>query len=191
MFRRKQQLSFPVYSHPVFNLAGYQVYEALEIKRVEQRQQQWSQQDNSVVSKLHDLCDKVESAQAEQQQLLESQLAEMRSTILQAVSGNSDSTTPDDNTSAPDGMPVVSGAADVMSALRLPVFPDKIYNLESFFTGWIQLDKQLFDAHASVVQGVGVQKNGKPTGSALRCCQTIPHLHGHCLVYGSSRRPCV
>lgn len=159
MFRRSTQLSFPVYSHPVFNLALWKIYSVEEAKRVELKEKLWAEKDANLVSQLQQMRSQLESAQADQvkqlQSALEAKLAEISDSIEQAVSRQLAESGGNGSSSGVEGslMSVGSSGVGVGGVLQLPVFPDKVYSITNFYSSWAQGDRAIFKQHIDAFKG--------------------------------------
>jgi len=159
VFRSPTQLTFPVYGHPVFNLGMWKVFCLEESRRVELKEKLWAEKDANLVAQLQDMRAGLEAAQADQvkqlQTALEAKLKEISDGIEQAVSRQLGSA----GAAAAGGVAVagtLSEASSVGSSdgvLPLPVFPDKVYSITSFYESWVQGDRGVFQRHIDAFKG--------------------------------------
>ena len=163
VFRRSTQLTFPVYSHPVFNLAVWTLHSIQEAKRVELKEKLWAEKDAALVAQLQQMRSQLESAQADQvkqlQSALETKLAEISDSIEQAVSRQLAANGATDGAGSSGGgvegslMSVASSGVGAGGVLSLPVFPDKVYSITNFYSSWVQGDRGIFRKHTEAFKG--------------------------------------
>jgi hypothetical protein len=165
VFRRPTQLTFPVYGHPVFNLGMSNVFCLEESRRVELKEKLWAEKDANLVAQLQDMRAGLEAAHADQvkqlQTALEAKMKDISDGIEQAVSRQLSGEAGGSGVAAAGGgvaaagtlMSVSSSVGSSDGVLPLPVFPDKVYSITSFYESWVQGDRGGFQRHIDAFKG--------------------------------------
>lgn len=121
--KRERLTGFPPYSHPVFNAQIWNQYEEEERQRTDERMQAWNSKDADVNIRLDQLKEIQEAGARRQEQALNDLIA----TFGKRVD--------------------ISAPKETLFVAQLPTFPDKILDMTTFYTGWIEHDSQLLQSH--------------------------------------------
>jgi hypothetical protein len=120
----------------------------------------WAEKDANLVAQLQDMRAGLEAAQADQvkqlQTALEAKLKEISDGIEQAVSrqlGGSEAAVSAGVAAAGTLMSASSSVGSGDGVLPLPVFPDKVYSITSFYNSWVQGDRDMFQRHIDAFKG--------------------------------------
>lgn len=128
--KRDVNPTFPPYSHPVFSTLLWNQYKEGEAQRVAAREKTWKNKDSDVKGCLEQLREAQEASARRHEKALRE--------IIDSFSLNKDV-----------GVKKSSSHSERLlgASVPLPTFPEKLLDMNTFYTGWSARDRQMLELH--------------------------------------------
>lgn len=140
VFKRHENPMFPPYTHPVFSTLLWTQYASTEAQRVVAREKTWGSKNADVKGCLEQLREAQEATAQRHEKALKE--------IVDSLASKMESIECQGATAAATTAQRVLG-----TSMPLPSFPDKILDMNTFYTGWTARDKMMLEAHAKMNKG--------------------------------------